>query len=73
MVQMVKEYDEATADFKTVVIDSPQHISRHTPLDTPIGTRHADPHHPRLTPQKVATPRGVGDMLKAISGKKTNH
>eukprot|EP00957_Ditylum_brightwellii_P070259 5337571-Ditylum_brightwellii.AAC.1 len=72
MVRIVKEYDEAATDFKTVVVDSPQQPSRHAPLDTPIGTRHADPQHPRLSPQKVDTPRGVGSMLKAMSGKKAN-
>eukprot|EP00957_Ditylum_brightwellii_P169603 12909441-Ditylum_brightwellii.AAC.1 len=58
MVRIVEEYDEAATDFKTVVVDSPLHTSRHAPLDTPSGTRHADPQHPRLTPRIVATPRG---------------
>eukprot|EP00957_Ditylum_brightwellii_P048108 3651943-Ditylum_brightwellii.AAC.1 len=60
MVRIVEEYDEAAADFKTVVVDSPQLTSRHAPLGTPIGTRHANPQHPRLSPRKRDTPRGVG-------------
>eukprot|EP00957_Ditylum_brightwellii_P042668 3230512-Ditylum_brightwellii.AAC.1 len=73
MVQVVQEYDEVAADFKTVVMDSPQHTSQHAPLDTPDGTKYADSQYPWPTPQNVATPRGVVGMLKVMPGKKTNH
>ena len=37
MVQIVKEYDEAAADSRTVVVDSPQHTLQHALLDIPYS------------------------------------
>eukprot|EP00957_Ditylum_brightwellii_P093453 7117049-Ditylum_brightwellii.AAC.1 len=72
MVQIVEEYNEAVADFWTVVIDSPQQIMQHAPLDTSDGTRSADLEYLRPKLRKVATSRGIIGTSKAMSGGKTN-
>eukprot|EP00957_Ditylum_brightwellii_P091499 6967651-Ditylum_brightwellii.AAC.1 len=72
MVQIVKEYNEAAANFRTVVIDSPQQIIQCASSDTPDGTRCADLQYPRPKLCKVATPREIVGLSKAMSGRKTN-